>query len=400
MRVLMFGWEFPPYNFGGLGTACCGLVKSLAKKNIDVSLVLPFSHKVKFAKIIDSNKIKDIKLKKINSLLKPYITSVSYKIEKGKLKRKHEYASSLFEETKRYAESAGAIAEQEDFDVIHAHDWLTFEAGIEAKKASKKPLIVHVHATEYDRTGGNGVNTYVYEIEKRGMEQADLIIAVSNFTKEKIVKYYGINSDKIVVVHNSVENFSSKHYDFPIKKNNKIVLFLGRITLQKGPDYFVYMAKMVSDNIKNVKFIVAGDGDMKKAMLDKIAELNLMDKFIFTGFLRGEDIQKAYKISDVYVMPSVSEPFGLTALESIYNKTPTVLSKQSGVSEVVGNALKVDFWDIHEMANKVISILKYPELSECLKENGANEIKRYSWDSAADRCIGLYNKLSELNKKI
>ncbi len=396
----MFGWEFPPYNSGGLGTACCGLVKSLSKKNIGVSLVLPFSHEVKFAKIIDSNKIKNIKLKKINSLLKPYITSVSYKIEKGKIKRKHEYASSLFEETKRYAESAGNIAEQEDFDVIHAHDWLTFEAGIEAKKASKKPLIVHVHATEYDRTGGNGVNTYVYEIEKRGMEQADLIIAVSNFTKEKIIKYYGINSDKIVVVHNSVENFSSEHYKFPIKKNNKIVLFLGRITLQKGPDYFVYMAKIVADNVKNVKFIVAGEGDMKKVMLDKIAELNLIDKFIFTGFLRGEDIQKAYKISDVYVMPSVSEPFGLTALESIYNKTPTVLSKQSGVSEVVGNALKVDFWDIHEMANKVISILKYPELSECLKENGANEIKRYSWDSAADRCISLYNKLSELNKKI
>lgn len=393
----MFGWEFPPFNSGGLGTACYGLVKSLSKKNIKISLVLPFPCESDFVKIINNYNLKNVDIKKIDYLLKPYINSSSYTEERLKLKSKKniKYSSSLFEEVKRYAEDARDIAQKEKFDVIHSHDWLTYEAGITAKEISGKPLIIHVHATEFDRTGGNGVNSFVYEIEKRGIEKADLIIVVSNFTKEKIIKYYGADSNKIVVVHNAVEEFSERKYDFPLKEKDKIVLFLGRITLQKGPDYFVYMSKIVSDYIKNVRFVVAGDGDMKNIMIEKAGERNLLNKYLFTGFLRGEDIEKAYKIADVYVMPSVSEPFGITPLEAIANGTPCLISKQSGVSEVVLHALRTDFWDVEEMANKIVCVLKYPELQECLKENGLEEVKKFNWDKVAEKCIELYNKVKQ-----
>ena len=397
MRVLMFGWEFPPFNSGGLGTACYGLVKSLSNKNIQVSLVLPFPCNLDFAKVINGYNLKNVKIKKLDYLLKPYITSSLYSEELSRLKKGKEirYSSSLFEEVKRYAEQAHEIAQGEEFDVIHSHDWLTYEAGIIAKEVSKKPLIVHVHATEFDRTGGNGVNSFVYEIEKRGMEKADLIIVVSNFTKEKIIKHYGINSDKIFVVHNSVGDFSGENYDFPIKDKNKIVLFLGRITLQKGPDYFVYMSKIVSEHIKNVKFVIAGDGDMKQFMIDKAGEMGILNKYLFTGFLRGDDIEKAYKMADIYVMPSVSEPFGITPLESIANGTPCLISRQSGVSEVVLHVLRTDFWDVEEMANKIVCVLKYKELQECLRENSMKEVKKFNWNDAAEKCIELYNKVKK-----
>lgn len=386
----MFGWEFPPFNSGGLGTACYGLVKSLSKKNINVSLVLPFPCEIDFAKVVKNYNIKNVKIKKVDYLLKPYATSETYEKELKCAGKK--YSNSLIEEVRRYAAEAEDIARNEDFDVIHAHDWLTYEAGIIAKKISGKPLVIHVHATEFDRTGGNGVNTVVYEIEKRGMEKADLIIAVSNFTREKIMKYYGISSDKILVVHNAVEEFGSEYYGFPLKENKKIVLFLGRITLQKGPDYFVYMSKIVSDFIPNVKFVVAGDGDMKKIMIDKAAQMGILDRYLFTGFIRGKDIEMAYKMADVYVMPSVSEPFGITPLEAMANGTPTIISKQSGVAEVVVHALKTDFWDIEEMANKIVSILRYPGLKETLKVNSLNEVKKFNWDEVASKCINAYER--------
>jgi glycogen synthase len=395
MRILMFGWEFPPFNSGGLGTACYGLVKSLSKKNIKISLVLPFPCDVDFAKVVKSYNLDNVKFKKVDYLLKPYITSTSYTEELKQIQKnkpKQQYSSSLIDEVRRYAIDAEDIAKGEDFDVIHAHDWLTYEAGIIAKEVSGKPLVVHMHATEFDRTGGNGVNTVVYEIEKRGLEKADLIIAVSNYTKEKIIKHYGINSDKILVIHNAVEEFSQEYHHFPIKEKNKIVLFLGRITLQKGPDYFVYMSKIVSDFIPEAKFVVAGDGDLKKFMIDKASQLGVLDKYLFTGFIRGKDIEMAYKMANVYVMPSVSEPFGITPLEAMANGTPTIISRQSGVSEVVCHALKTDFWDVEEMANKIIAILKYPELEECLRRNSLNEVKKFSWDEVASKCISAYQR--------
>ncbi|MEM4330526.1 MAG: glycosyltransferase family 4 protein [Candidatus Pacearchaeota archaeon] len=396
MRVLMFGWEFPPFNSGGLGTACYGLVKSLLEKKVDVCLVLPFPCEFKNLKIINTNQFElqeRLNIKRVDCFLYPYITSREYSEKIKKENLKNNYSSNLFEEVKKYAKKAEIIAKEENFDVIHAHDWLTYEAGIIAKEKTNKPLVVHVHATEFDRSGGNGINQDVYEIEKRGMEYADVVIVVSNFTKEKVIKYYGIDSKKIVVIHNAVEFCPEIHYNFPLKKQKKIVLFLGRITLQKGPEYFVYMSKVVSDFYKDVLFLVVGDGDMKNYMIEKASELGVLDKFLFAGFLRGEDLIKAYKLSDVYVMPSVSEPFGITPLEAIVNKTPVVISKQSGVSEILRNVMKVDFWDIEEMANKIIAILKYPELSQCLSEYAYKEVKKISWDQVAEKCIEVYNKV-------
>jgi glycosyltransferase involved in cell wall biosynthesis len=368
-------------------------VRGLSKRGVDVTLVLPFACETEHAKSInayDTKTIKSLKIRKVDSILSPYLTSEQYELErKGE---KTQYASSLIEEVKRFAQAASEIAQEEQFDVIHAHDWLTYEAGIKAKEISNKPLVVHVHATEFDRCGGENVNSKVYEIEKKGLKYADLVFAVSNFTKEKIMKYYGINSDKIMVVHNAIDPVEGEEFNFPLKEHYKFVLFLGRITIQKGPEYFVYMARKVLDYEPNTKFIVSGNGDMERFMMNEVARLGMLDKFIFTGFTRGKDVEKLYKISDVFVIPSVSEPFGLTALEAASYGVPVVLSKQTGVSEIMSHVLKVDFWDTEEMANKTIALLKYPMLHECLKEHAQTEIKKRSWEDAAEQCKALYQK--------
>jgi len=392
MKILMFGWEFPPLSSGGLGTACYGLTKSLSKRGIDITFVLPYSENISadFLKIISPN----IKIKKINSLLMPYLTQESYNIMKKNSKANLMYGSTLFEEVKRYSEATADIAREEIFDVIHCHDWMTYGAGIKAKQLTNKPLVVHVHATEFDRTGGLSVNQYVYELEKKGMESADSIIAVSNYTKNKIIEQYGINPDKITVVHNSIDYTDPEKEYFEVKKHNKVVLFLGRITLQKGPDYFLYAARKVLNYDKNVLFIIAGSGDMERFIIEKAAELGISNKVLFSGFLRGDELEKAYKMADLYIMPSVSEPFGLTALEAMKNNTPVIISKQSGVSEVVKHCLKVDFWDIDEMANKILGALRYKVLHDSLKENALSEIRKFSWDEPAQKCINVYNKVT------
>lgn len=397
----MFGWEFPPFHSGGLGTACYGLTKALSKKNIDVIFVMPRApdvSKAEFVKIISADDLSRIKIWDIVSPLSAYMTQEEYYrkiLSFGKGGSSGMYSQNLFEEVYKYALKAKAIAAKEEHDVIHAHDWLTFKAGIEAKKVSSKPLVVHVHATEFDRTGGNNLNQSVYDIEREGMHAADKIIAVSEFTKRKIVEHYDISSDKVVVVHNAVEfdqEEAQNEEDFGIKKHDKIVLFLGRITIQKGPDYFLYAAKKILDYDENVRFIIAGSGDMQPFIIEKSAELGISDKVLFAGFLRGKDIDRAYKMADVYVMPSVSEPFGITPLEAMRNNTPVIISKQSGVSEVIKHCLKVDFWDVDELANKIISVLKYNNLKEALKENAYSEVKKFSWMEPAEKCIDVYAK--------
>lgn len=300
----------------------------------------------------------------------------------------------MIAEVEHYGEIGAKIAMQEQFDIIHAHDWLTFNAAIAAKRVSGKYMVVHIHSTEFDRTGGNGVNQYVYDLERKGMEEADLVIAVSNYTKQKIVNNYQIPADKIKVVHNGVEfeNYSLEQVH-SLKQKNKIVLYLGRLTLQKGPDYFIYAAKKVLEYEPNTIFVIAGGGDMEKFIIRKVAELGIADKFIFTGFLRGKDVHAAYKMADLYVMPSVSEPFGIAPLESLNQGTPVLISKQSGVSEVLTNCLKVDFWDVNEMANKIVSVLKYDSLRRTLQENGVAEVKKFNWETPARRCIDIYNEL-------
>jgi glycosyltransferase involved in cell wall biosynthesis len=398
MKVLMFGWEFPPYNSGGLGTACYGLTKGLANQGIDVTFVIPRAPdcaNAEHVKLLVANNLKNVRVKVVNSALVAYIGSEDYKEMLKSIPSKEGrdiYGKNLFDEVYRYSQKARLIAQNEEFDVIHAHDWLTYRAGIEAKRVSGKPLVIHVHATEFDRTGGNGVHQYVYDVEREGMLAADKIIAVSNFTKNKIVQHYGVNPEKIEVVHNAVEfNDYNEEIEFGIKKKDRVVLFLGRITLQKGPDYFLYAAKKVLELEKNVLFIIAGSGDMEAFIIEKAAELGIADKVLFTGFLRGKEIDRAYRMADLYVMPSVSEPFGITPLEAMRNGTPVIISKQSGVSEVITHCLKVDFWDVNELASKIIGVLWYNEVGQSLKENGLKEVRKFDWNEPSRRCIGVYN---------
>ena len=394
----MFGWEFPPISSGGLGTACQGLTKGLGNNNVDVIFVLPkakFLPEKSHVEFLVASDISNIKVKKVDSLLIPYAGSNDYQNWRRILKKKnsqYEYGENLFEEVKRYAEIAGSIAKNEDFDIIHVHDWMTYEAGIAAKKASGKPLIAHIHATAFDIGGGNP-NPEVYEIEKQGFNAADRVIAVSEYTKNMVVEHYGIPAEKIDVVHNAVEHKVKQHKILKIGTDN-IVLFLGRITLQKGPDYFLDAAKLVLDKRNDVTFIIVGSGDMMPEMIEKATHLEIADKVLFAGFLTGSDIGKAYQMADLYVMPSVSEPFGITPLEALNNETPVIISKQSGVSEVLKNCLKVDFWDTQEIASKILAVLEHKPLKETLSHEGHEEVNKLSWDDAAQGCINVYNKVA------
>ena len=280
-------------------------------------------------------------------------------------------------------------------DLIHAHDWMAYSAGINAKKISGKPLVCHIHATEFDRTGGNP-NHHISHREYEGLNAADLIIANSEFTKQNVVKHYAINPEKIKVVHWGIDS-ENPHYNMDYRNklsdHDKVVLFLGRVTLQKGPDYFIQTAKKVLDYAPDTKFVMAGTGDMLPRMIEKSAELGISHRMLFTGFLEGKDVHKAFQMADLYVMPSVAEPFGIVALESIKNGTPILISKQSGVSEVVTNALKTDFWDTDEMANKIVASLKYEDMYGELKSNVTREASKFNLDTPAKKTIEAYNQV-------
>jgi glycogen synthase len=299
---------------------------------------------------------------------------------------------------KAYAEKAPDIARKNPHSVIHAHDWLTYPAGIAAKEASGKPLVVHVHATQFDQCAGDDINREVYEVEKAGMNAADMVVAVSNKTREKIIEKYGISPDKVKVVHNGVEFKKSDggitSFVKKIKESGgKIVLFAGRITVQKGPDYFVAMADKILKYEPNTFFLISGSGDMEEYMVREVASRGIADKFIFCGWLRGEELARIYRDSDIYVMPSVSEPFGILPLECMISDTPVLISKESGVSEVVSCALKSNFWDVDDMADKVISVLRHQKLKNHLTVYGREEVKAIHWKKAADSLISVYNSL-------
>jgi glycogen synthase len=422
MKVLMFGWEFPPHISGGLGTACFGLTKGLAKNNVEVTFVMPRAsgdEDQTMIKIISASEVeidprhseffnrnRNISFIEIKSKLVPYIGLDDYynvinQIESGIFensiseKRKYffsgTYGENLFQEVDEYAIVAAELAKSQDFDIIHAHDWLTYKAGIMAKKVSGKPLIIHIHATEFDRSGEKNLNEYVYNLEREGMIAADAVCAVSDLTRNIVIEKYGIPENKVYTLHNAIEPFNKE-----IKKEKfvkeKIVTFLGRVTFQKGPDYFVETAKKILEKDNNVRFVLAGDGDMMPHVIKRVAELGISDKFHFTGFLRGEEISKMFGMSDVYVMPSISEPFGISPLEAIQAHVPVVISKQSGVAEVLQYAMKVDFWDIDAMADAIYGILHYQALSSFFATKGKEDIDNLKWEKTANQLIDIYKK--------
>lgn len=476
MRVLMLGWEFPPFIAGGLGVACYGLTKSLDRMGHSVLFTLP--------KTVDRSQGSHVKLlspgrvsaeaaealggasaeliEKLRAGEQDLQTGTGYdfknavfrgvpatfdspyqnfepaqtktwfplagevpldrtmdarfhatvgasgpekgavetagtmlagllpQVGQGGSKAGAMYGSDLVGDSERYATLVVAMARGEEFDVIHAHDWLTYPAGVALAKVTGKPLVVHVHSTEFDRAGSN-VNQRVYDIERAGMLAADQVIAVSQLTRTICASRYGVAMNKVHVVHNGVDREESQPSgDVKIESGDKLVLFLGRITMQKGPEYFIAAAKRVLEKVQNVKFVLAGSGDMAERMIELAANIGIGHKVIFTGFLRGKDVQRVFDMADCYVMPSVSEPFGIAALEAIHHDVPVILSKQSGAAEVLTHALKVDFWDIDEMANKIVAVLRHPPLSQTLREHGEFELRRLTWDGAAAKCIEVY----------
>jgi glycosyltransferase involved in cell wall biosynthesis len=423
MKVLMFGWEFPPHISGGLGTACYGLVKGLVHHNQDIIFVVPklWGDEEPLADFVNASDVvidyREKKFKKIwknltylevSSFLVPYLgpdefkkytdytihdrTDVDESVFSNKFEFSGKYGKDLMKEVSRYALVAAQIAKSKDHDVIHAHDWLAYPAGIAAKEISGKPLVAHIHATEFDRSG-ESVNKPVYDIERAGMLAADHVVAVSHLTRKVVIEKYGVHPDKVSVLHNAVLDASIIKSD--IRKNvpEKIVTFLGRITFQKGPEYFVEAAKKVIDRDPNVRFVMAGNGDLLNKMIERVAELGMGTKFHFTGFLKGKDVDDMYAISDVYVMPSVSEPFGIAPLEAVRHNTPVIISKQSGVAEVLRNAIKVDFWDVDAMADAIFGLLHYDSISKMFKELGSEELKKLKWEHVAAKLVTVYDKL-------
>lgn len=397
----MFGWELPPYNSGGLGVACEGLARALRSSGAHITFVLPRRADVddKSLEVMFAND-KEITVETVNALLAPYMTSSQYQklLETEGVSL---YGSSLFEEVVRYGLAAQRIAKRVDFDIIHAHEWLSFAAGLAAKRVSGKPLVLHVHATEFDRSGFQGVNQQVYDLERKAFEKADSIIAVSQYTKSIIVEHYSIDPDKIFVVYNGISEEEIGQAERMPKSDSlkpvpgsKMVLFVGRLTLHKGPDYFLQAAKKVAELYPNVVFMIAGSGEMEHQLIEESAKLGIADKVFFTGFLRGEELRKLYKASDLCVFPSISEPFGLTTLESLINGTPVLVSKQSGVSEILSHTLKADFWDIDDMTDKILAVLQYGSLMENLSCNGHREAKDKTWGRAAQKCLSVYKRLA------
>ncbi|MCB8964373.1 MAG: glycosyltransferase family 4 protein [Bacteroidales bacterium] len=417
----MFGWEFPPHITGGLGTACFGLTKGIAKQSVDIIFVVPKAYgdedgsaiRLVAAENIDvthtSTQLeefwKHIQYLEISSNIVPYVdpeefakiiessefdTSESSSLSsRRKFKFSGKYGPSLMSEVTRYAITAATLASKNQFDVIHAHDWLTYPAGIAAKMVSGKPLVIHVHATEFDRSGEN-INQSVYEIERRGMEVADRIITVSHYTRNIVINRYGIPEDKVITVHNGVDFTNHQELDLNRGVPEKVVTFLGRVTFQKGPDYFVEAAHKVLKRNPNVRFVMAGSGDMLNRMIKRVAKLGIANKFHFTGFLKGSDVNQMFALSDVYVMPSVSEPFGISPLEAMRSNVPVIISKQSGVSEVLKYAIKVDFWDVDALADSISGLINYNALSNFFIKHGQDEVNNLKWDNAAKQVVDVY----------
>lgn len=415
MKALMFGWEFPPHILGGLGTASYGLTKGMSlQEDMDITFVIPRTYgdeDQSFLKIIGACFVpvvwKNVDWNVVNERIGRFISPdefyhfrnhIFYDYNRigtddlGCINFSGRYPDNLLEEISNYEAVASVIAHSYSFDIIHSHDWLTYPAGIFAKQITGRPLVIHVHATDFDRSRGN-VNPTVYNIEKRGMDMADHIITVSDLTRNIVIEKYHIDSRKVTTVHNAVEPLPNVESFKKLPKKDKIITFLGRITMQKGPEYFVESAARVLQRTKNVRFVMAGNGDMMDGMIRMVAEKGIADRFHFTGFLKGRDVYEMLAQSDVYVMPSVSEPFGISPLEAMQVGTPTIISKQSGCAEVVSNSIKVDYWDVEAMSDAMYAIVRYPALYRHLHEEGLKEIQTIKWEYAGQKVRAIYNQL-------
>ncbi len=410
MRVLMFGWEFPPYVSGGLGVACEGLVRGLSELDTEVALVLPRRSPrpaLPRLKVISSaegengharprGRGRRPRVRRIASPLRPYLTEFLYEEERRDAERlgthfASNYGPDLPREVLRYAGAAARIAVRERFDVIHAHDWLTFLAGIEARRATGRPLVLHVHATEFDRAG-DAENGFVTAIERLGLAEADRVVAVSRYTADLVAREYGVPPERLRIVHNAIDAKESVGR-WAVEETDPLVLFAGRITWQKGPEYFVAAAARVAAERPDVRFVVAGSGDRMAWMMERVAALGMKERFLFTGFLPPAELDRLYARADVYVLPSVSEPFGLTALEALQQGTPVIVSTSAGVSEVVRNLLRVEFGDVEDLASKILAVLAFPPLKKTLSARGRAEVRRLSWREAAAHCLAVYREL-------
>ncbi len=477
-RVLMLGWEFPPFISGGLGTACYGLTRALDRRNVDVTFVLPKHVQASYASHVNlvspgaatvhpslpppaaavqpriagaaseitlpTGVLEELRttLRRVTTLglpmeaPAPYSSSlppamVRLALESAQMRRllrlperldpvvraallgelavaeavpesggrgatdfharSSDYGGDLIAESERYARFCVAAVRGMDFDVIHAHDWLTYPAGLAVARMTGKPLVVHVHSTEFDRSGEH-VNQPIYNIERRGMHGAVRVITVSMLTRNLCVNRFGVNPDKVDVVYNGVDLDPRMAGLEPIRQSEKVVLYFGRITMQKGPEYFIAAARRVLDVMDGVKFVVAGNGDQAQRMIEMAAAMGIGNKVLFTGFLRGKDIQKVFGLADLYVMPSVSEPFGIAPLEAMGHKVPVIISRTSGVSEILTNVLKCDFWDVDDMANKIVAVLRHPPLQRTLRDSGYFEVRGITWDGAAAKVEAVYER--------
>ncbi len=448
MRVLMLGWEFPPYLTGGLGSACYGLTRALAHEHVEITFVLPralpadhpthvrllgpeHDESLSPAPVCDplGRPIPAQAMSRVDFIAvpagftSPYPQSGDAAVDAalrqaarspgsvlyqapgtgptddagpgpgGASLHWANYTGDLVAQSHRYARFCVRRLSRESFDVIHAHDWLTFPAALALAGATGKPLVVHLHSTEFDRSGSH-VQHPVYDIERRGMLGAMRVIAVSHMTRNVLVHRYGVRPDKISVIYNGMDPWPAATTQGPavIHRGDKVVLFLGRITLQKGPEYFIAAAKKVLQHFDRVKFIVAGSGDRIREIIDLAAAENIGHKVLFTGFLEPADVERVFHMADLYVMPSVSEPFGLTPLEAIRHDVPVIVSKQSGVSEVLRHALKVDFWDTDDLADKMLAVLRHPPLGTTLREHAELEVRKLTWDDAGRRCVQVYHQ--------
>jgi glycogen synthase len=441
MKVLMLGWEYPPHITGGLGTACEGLTVALSRLSVRVDFVVPeiiggeWAPHMNLLGSWDLGVVVDgqsrlathdgITTHRIPAALMPYWNESTYQhyltslrsFEEGvsvsvspsadadrgaflkKSSRKsgsggRHYSENILQEVAEYAANVLALAGRRDFDVIHAHDWMTFPAGVALAQATGRPLVVHVHSLEYDRAGVGG-NSAIKDIEALGINSARAVIAVSHYTRSIICREHGVEESKLYVVHNGVypKEVIDTYREEEGSCQRKRVLFLGRVTYQKGPDYFVEAAAKIVPHIPNVLFVMAGSGDMLPRMMRRVQDLGLEKNFEFTGFLKGKEVERMFSLADLYVMPSVSEPFGITALEAISHDTPVIISRQSGVSEVLNHALKVDFWDVDKMSDLIINALLYDELRESMVLMARKEVEQLRWDAAALKTQEIYQKV-------